>query len=161
MNTFESKFILDKKHFTECYEQSLEYAPKRKFRYSKCLLLVCFGMFIYMMQIEKLSGHLGAFFFILAFIEALSVKYAQAWWVTRQMWSKASNSEVILTVDDEGINTKTDFSEVKILWKDIVEHKLSSKGIILLQENGANSYISEQNVSAEAWSFMLSELKAS
>ncbi|OUS29887.1 hypothetical protein A9Q98_05745 [Thalassotalea sp. 42_200_T64] len=155
---FESKFILDKPHYSECFEQSNTIQPNPIKRHLKAIVLLCFGLFFYMVQIEGLSGHLGAFFFILAFVEVLSVIYAKVWWVTRQMWSKASGSEVAMTLNEQGIEIKSDFSEYLLKWQDIQSFKETDKGVILFPISGGNSYISKTTISADGWRFLKTKL---
>ncbi|WOH37025.1 YcxB family protein [Thalassotalea fonticola] len=155
---FESKFTLSKRHFRECFEQSSSLQPKSKKRYLKALALFCFGLFFYWSQIEGISAHLGMFFFILACVDALSVKFAKSWWVTRQMLSKAAGNEVVIILSDEGINIESDFAKQLLAWSDIKSHQQTEKGIILMPNNGANSYISKSCLNDNAWRYLLEKL---
>lgn len=155
---FESKFTLDKEHYTECYEQSSSLRPQSLKKYSKALMILGFGIFFYMIQIEGLSAHLGAFFFILAFVELLSVVYARSWWVTRQMFSKASGGEVNLTLDTQGIHINSDYANQLLPWDEIESHTFTEKGVIVFPKMGGNSYISESTLSVDGWQYLTSQL---
>lgn len=155
---FESKFTLDKDHYTECYEQSSSLRPQSLKRYFKAAMLVAFGLFFYMVQIEGISGHLGSFFFILAFVEVLSVVYARGWWVTRQLFSKASGGEVNLTLDTQGIHINSDYANQLLLWDEIESHTYTDKGIIVFPKMGGNSYLSKATLSSEGWEYLTSQL---
>ena len=155
---FESKFTLSKRHFRECFEQSSSLQPKTNKRYLKALALFALGLFFYWSQIEGLSAHLGMFFFILAFVDVLSVKFAKGWWVTRQMFSKAAGNDVTITLSDEGINIESDFAKQLLTWPEIQAYQETAKGIVLTATKGVNSYISKSCFSNEAWLFLLEKL---
>lgn len=155
---FESKFTLSKRHFRECFEQSSSLQPQTNKRYFKALALFALGLFFYWSQIEGLSAHLGMFFFILAFVDFLSVKFAKGWWVTRQMFSKAAGNDVTITLSDEGINIESDFAKQLLSWPEIQTYQETDKGIVLTAIKGGNSYISKSCFSDEAWVFLLNKL---
>ena len=155
---FESKFTLSKRHFNECFEQSSSIQPQTKKRYLKALLLLCFGLFFYWSQIEGLSAHLGMFFFILAFVDVLSVRFAKAWWVARQMLSKASGGEVAITLTDDGLNIESDFAQQLFTWPTIQSYTETEKGIILQTHKKGNSYLSKRCFNDDAWQFLLDNL---
>ncbi|WNC71766.1 YcxB family protein [Thalassotalea psychrophila] len=157
---FESKFTLSKRHFSECFEQSSSLQPKTNKRYFKALALFALGLFFYWSQIEGLSAHLGMFFFILAFVDVLSVKFAKGWWVTRQMFSKAAGNDVTITLNDEGINIESDFAKQLLTWSQIQAYQETEKGIVLTAAQGGNSYISKSCFSDDAWLFLLEKLSA-
>ncbi|WNC69203.1 YcxB family protein [Thalassotalea nanhaiensis] len=155
---FESKFTLSKRHFRECFEQSSSLQPKTNKRYLKALALFVLGLFFYWSQIEGLSAHLGMFFFILAFVDALSVKFAKGWWVTRQMLSKAAGNEVTIMLSDDGINIESDFAKQLLAWSDINTYQETEKGIVLMTIKAGNSYISKRCFNDDAWQFLLAKL---
>ena len=152
---FEHKFILDREHFTECFEQSEFLRPQGLKRYTKAIIMFALGFFISAANIEKLSGHLGYFFYILGVVEILSVRFARGWWVTRQMFSKASGSEVTLTLSQEGIQTKSDFVDSFLTWSDIERSQTTDKGIIVFIRSGGNSYISRSVLNDESYQFLI------
>ncbi len=152
---YQTTFTLNKPHYTECFEQSQSLEPKSNRRFIKIGVLVLFGLFFYAVQIEAISGHLGAFFFVLAFVELLSQIYAKSWWVTRQMLSKASGNEVELVLADTGITIKSQYVNQQIKWLDINSTVSTEKGLILKLNNGSNSYLSKSCFTEQAWQFLL------
>jgi len=100
----------------------------------------------------------------LGVIEMVSVYYHQPWWVLRQMFSKASNSEVKLTLDEKGVLTESFYINSRILWSDITEIKETELGFVLFFTLGTSatgkaisskSYVSKSCLSAEAQAFLL------
>lgn len=155
---YQTSFTLNKAHYNECFEQSQSITPKSNRRYFKAGALALFGFFFYLTEIDGLSAHLGAFFFILAFVDVLSVIYAQAWWVNRQMFSKAAGNEVQIELSEVGLEIKSDFVNQVINFADISSVKSTEKGIILMLNEGGNSYISKSHFSDDAWQFLLGKL---
>lgn len=155
---YQTSFTLNKAHYNECFEQSQSITPKSNRRYFKTGALALLGFFFYLTKRDGLSAHLGAFFFILAFVDALSVLYAQAWWVNRQMFSKAAGNKVQIKISETGLEIKSDFVNKVINFADISSVKSTEKGIILMLSTGGNSYLSKNHFSAEAWQFLLAKL---
>ena len=156
---FESTYTLTKTYYRECFDQSEVLRDKSFKRFSKAFFLFLFGMGFYYLQQDSFTNHLGQFFLILAFVESLSVIYARGWWVTRQMFSKASGNDVNLCIDDEGIDIQSDFVKQTILWTQISDYKLTDKGIIIFLKQGGNSYLSKSVISEEAWKFLLTQVQ--
>ncbi|QBY03876.1 YcxB family protein [Thalassotalea sp. HSM 43] len=152
---FEHTFTLDKAHYQECFEQSDHLRQQGPKRYIKAVFLFALGFFISAANIEKLSGHLGYFFYVLGLVEILSVRFAKGWWVTRQMFSKAAGNEVALTIDQEGIHTKSDFVDNLLTWSDISASEVTDKGLILLLKVGGTSYLSRSVLSEQSYQFIV------
>ncbi|WP_350563865.1 YcxB family protein, partial [Psychrobacter sp. CAL346-MNA-CIBAN-0220] len=76
-----------------------------------------------------------------AVLECIAFYYRRPWWVTRQMLSKASGSEVTLTFDEEGIKSSNFYKNTQLLWSDINEVITTERGILLKNKKGMQ-YIS-------------------
>ncbi|MDN3653728.1 YcxB family protein [Thalassotalea ponticola] len=161
MTKFEHTFTLDKAHFVECFEQSASLRQQGWKRYSKALILFALGFFISAANIEKLSGHLGYFFYVLGLVEVLSVRFARGWWVTRQMFSKAAGNEVTLTIDQQGVHSKSDFVDRQCLWSDVERLIKTAKGLILIEKNGAQHYLSKAVLSEQSYAYICQQLQPS
>lgn len=157
--SYSSQFTLSKRHFVECFEQSDSIKEKTPKRFIKVGILALLGLWFYYVQIEGISGHLGAFFFLLAFVEFLSLVYAKPWWVTRQMWSKAAGNDVDLLVDDIGIHIDTGQVKNSYLYTNIETIIDTEKGFILMLANGARQYLSFSCLSEEATEYIKSQVK--
>ncbi len=158
---FLTKFTLDKAHYTECYTQSSTLVHNKK-TYFKASVLAFFGLFI--LLFTPVNAYAAWFVIGLGVVETVSVYYHQPWWVLRQMFSKASGSEVNLTLDDKGVLTESFYFNSRILWSDITEVKDTKLGFVLFFSlgNGATgkvisskSYLSKSCLSAEAQAFLL------
>ncbi len=157
MNTsfnFTSTFILDKAHFNECYSESstLDLSVKA---FLKSGILMLFGLIL--LLFTSVNAYAAWFVVALGILEALSLYYNQPWWVLRQMLSKASNSEVTLTLDEEGVLSKSFYHNSRILWQEITSIEETSLGYILhfnVGENTGKSYLSKSYLSHDAQSYI-------
>ncbi len=59
------------------------------------------------------------FIIVLSVVDVLSVRFAEAWWVWRQMLSKVSNSTVQLVIDDKGIAISSQYQKLELTWSAI------------------------------------------
>ena len=131
MNTpisFTCKFTLDKPHFNECYSQS-NTTDRSVNAYFKAGILMLFGLII--LLFTPVNGYAAWFVIALGILEAVAIYYSQPWWVLRQMLSKASGSEVTLTIDEQGVLSESFYNTGRILWLDVCEIKETSLGFVL------------------------------
>jgi hypothetical protein len=152
--SFTSKFILDKAHFNECYTEStiLELSAKA---FLKSGVLMFFGLIL--LLFTPVNAYAAWFVIALGILEALSLYYNQPWWVLRQMLSKASNSEVTLTIDEQGVLSESFYHNGRILWQDITSIQETSLGFVLHFITGKSkgkSYLSKSCLSAEAQDYI-------
>ena len=153
MNTplsYTSTFVLDKAHFNECYSESstLELSVKTFF---KSGVLMLFGLIL--LLFTPVNAYAAWFIVALGILEALSLYYNQPWWVLRQMLSKASNSEVTLTIDAQGVLSESFYHNGRILWQDITSIKETSLGFVLhfnVGKSTGKSYLSKSYLSNDA-----------
>ena len=155
--SFTSKFILDKAHFNECYSESttLELSPKSFF---KSVVLMAFGLII--LLFTPVNAYAAWFIIALGILEAVSLYYSQPWWVIRQMLSKASNSEVTLTIDEQGVLSESFYHKGRILWQDVTSIEETKLGYVVHFKAGKNtskSYLSKANLSSEAHLYIQSK----
>mgnify|MGYP006135872687 CR=1 FL=1 len=159
--SFSTKFTLDKAHYIECYTQSSTLIHNRK-TYFKASVLAFFGLFI--LLFTPVNAYAAWFVIGLGVLETVGVYYHQPWWVLRQMFSKASNSEVTLMLDELGVLTESFYVNSRILWSDITELKETELGFILFFTLGngvtgkalhSKSYISKSCLSSEAQQFLV------
>ncbi len=155
--SFTSKFTLDKAHFNECYSESatLELSAKAFF---KSGVLMAFGLII--LLFTPVNAYAAWFIVALGVLEALSLYYNKPWWVLRQMLSKASGSEVTLTVDEQGVLSESFYHNGRILWQDITSIQETSLGYVLhfnVGKNVGKSYLSKSYLSSDAESYIQSK----
>ncbi len=160
-NTFSTRFILDKAHYSECYTQSSALVHDKK-TYFKANILTVFGLII--LFATPINPYAAWFVIALGILESVSVYYHKPWWVIRQMLSKASNSEVKLTIDELGILTESFHINSRILWADVTLVTQTDLGFVISFSLGksltgkdiaSKSYISKACLSDEAIAFIL------
>ena len=149
---FSSEFILDREHFSECYEQSALINPAKKMRYNFIGALLLFAFLI--MIFTEQSVAVGLFFIGLAFVEYFSFKYRKAWWLLRQMWSKNSGNRITLSIDDNEIKIISLYQNQSFPWDDIQEIIETPKGIILKLEKNVQNYLSKSSLNEEVINFI-------
>lgn len=152
--SFISTFTLDKAHFNECYSESntLELSAKTFF---KSGVLMMFGLTI--LLFTPVNSYAAWFIIALGILEAVSLYYSQPWWVLRQMLSKASNSEVKLTIDEQGVLSESFYHNGRILWQDITLIEETSLGYVLhfnVGKNTGKSYLSKSYLTSDAQLFI-------
>ncbi|WP_405602168.1 MULTISPECIES: YcxB family protein [unclassified Pseudoalteromonas] len=147
---FTTTYTLDKPYFYECFDESLPYSKRAKPKYFLLVLLVALGLF----GIYGLNDHyLGSFLIMLGVLECVAFYYRRPWWVTRQMLSRASGSEVTLTFDDDGIKSANHYKNYQLAWQDINTVIDTQQGILLQNKSGMQ-YISKQILSSEILDFI-------
>ena len=114
--SYSTSFTLDKAHFRECFDQSVTIDTSIN-AYRKALAFVVVGLLI--LLFTDYEPYLASFIVGLGVVEALSVKYQRAWWVTRQMLGRSSNSTINLTLDETGITTQSALVNFTLNWQDI------------------------------------------
>lgn len=157
MNTsppFVSTFTLDKAHYNECYIESttLELSAKA---FLKSGILMAFGLII--LLFTPVNAYAAWFVIALGILEALSIYYNQPWWVMRQMLSRASNSEVTLTIDEQGILSESFYHTGRILWDDITSIQETSLGFVVhfnVGKSKSKSYLSKAYLTDDAQAFI-------
>jgi len=148
--SYTTQYTLDKDHFRECYTQSM-ITDNSVGAYFKSILLSVSG--ILWVLFTDVNPYAAWFLLLLGALEALSVYYQQAWWVMRQMFSKAANSEVTLTIDEMGITSQSLFAELIIEWQSVKALTVTESGWLVEHAQGKN-YLSNSCLTAQAIEFM-------
>jgi len=153
--SYSTTFILDRNYYSECFEQSvvIEHALRR---YAKALFFMLFGAVLVLFT--EVNHYAAWFVFALGILEAVSIRYQQPWWVTRQMLSRASRSEVKLTIDESGMNTESFYQTSNYIWSDFSAITRTDKGWLLVHAQGKN-YISSQFLSNDAQNYLSSKMQ--
>mgnify|MGYP000020554553 CR=1 FL=1 len=155
--SYTSKFTLDKAHFNECYSQSATLTLCAN-AFLKSAILVLFGVII--LLFTPVNAYAGWFVVALGILEALSLYYHQPWWVLRQMLSKASGSEVTLTLDEQGVLSESFYQNDRILWQDITTIDETSLGYVLhfnIGKSVGKRYVSKACLSSQAQDYIRSK----
>ena len=142
---YTSTFTLDKAYLTECYEQTV--VPQSMVQaYKKAMIFVIIGLAL--LYVPDTSAYLGSFFIGLGAVEAVSVRFARPWWVTRQLLGRSGNNAVKLTVDCDGIHIHSSFVDQQFNWQAIGQIQSTDKGIVLAVK-GQRQYISAKVLTEE------------
>lgn len=164
MNTptsFTCKFTLDKAHFNECYSQS-NTVDRSANAYFKAGILMLFGLII--LLFTPVNGYAAWFVIALGILEALAIYYSQPWWVLRQMLSRASGSEVTLTIDEQGVLSESFYHNGRILWLDVCDIEETTLGFVLhftVGKKTSKSYLSKGNLSNSAQEYIVKRIDLS
>lgn len=147
---YSTTYKLDKSHFSETFDESIT-EENSKNLYMKSIILAVMGSSI--LLFTEMSAYVAWFIVALAAVEALSVRFRKPWWLTRQMISKAANSELTLTIDEKSVSSKSYYVESKILWNDVSKIEQTPQGWMLYHRNGKH-YISGRCLSEPAKKFI-------
>lgn len=149
---YTTQFILDKPYYSECFEQSVSVERSLKL-YTKASIFIGIGT---MLLMTGANNYASWFIIGLGVLEALSVKFKRPWWLLRQMWSRAAGNEVELTIDENGIATKSAYVDTVILWTDIYRLKETEQGFLFTLERG-QSYLSKRYLNQGACEYIRSK----
>ena len=149
--SYSTTYKLDKSHFSETYDESVS-AESVNNRYAKAIILLLVGLIL--LFFTNVTGFLAWFFVGLGVIDALSVKYQKPWWLFRQMLSKAANNELTLTIDEQGVSTKSAMVESQLVWSEIERIESTDRGWLLYPARG-KYYISNRCLSEDAVAFLV------
>ncbi|NTS78003.1 YcxB family protein [Catenovulum sp. SM1970] len=148
--TYTTRYKLDKSHFSETYDESVP-ANHSFSKYKKSLILAVIG--IALLYLTDHSPYFAWFMIGLAAVDALSVRFDKAWWLTRQMISKAANNELTLTINEDGVHSQSIYVNSKISWEDIVKVEQTKQGWLLHLTKG-KTYLSNRCLSDEVIEFL-------
>ncbi|CCQ09786.1 hypothetical protein PALB_6340 [Pseudoalteromonas luteoviolacea B = ATCC 29581] len=148
-------YTLDKPFYRECFEQCAPFSPASKPKYFLLIGLIALGMFaIYGLQ----NNYLGNFMILLAVLECVSYYFKAAWWVQRQWWSRSGGTNVLVTINEQGISTENRGVVMKWLWADFSNAHLSELGVVLVSQQG-NHYLSRSTMPEHAFEFIRHKVK--
>lgn len=141
MLPFNTQFVLSKEYLAECFDQSLPYGKSAKPNFIFPIAFFAAGVgVVYLADQVKV---LGFMLIALAVLELIHIRYRRSWWLIRQTLGRSFNGEVQLTIDENGIQTKTPYTETVVLWKDMKEVIETDLGLILVVKSGGRQYLSK------------------
>ena len=148
---YSSKFVLDKSYFVECYEASADDNLTVK-HFTKSIVLILVGLVS--LFFSQVSAYFGWFMIGLGIVGALGIYYRKPWWLTRQMLSRAANSEIDLVINEAGIETQSRFNQNNLSWENVNQLKVSEHGYLIVMKNQSKHYLSARNLSDDAKAFI-------
>jgi len=147
---YQTSFVLDKSHFSECFDESFVEVSFSK-KYLKAIILGIIGLAL--LFLVGTNNYAAFFVVALSAVEALSIYYKKTWWLWRQMLSKAYNHTVELVVNDKGITIKSFHVNSEMLFENITNCKESKSGLLLTHLNSIN-YVSKSCLSDDVIEFI-------
>lgn len=130
-------YILNREYFSECFDQTANTETSFK-TYFLAIALASIACALFMSESET---YIAWFLLCLSGVELLSIRYKRAWWIARQMISRAAGSKVNIRIDDEGISTQRGDHQQIMLWADITGITRTEKGFVISHATG-NHYLS-------------------
>ncbi len=152
--SYKTTYQLDKAHFQECYSESAIILTSFH-AYKKSIVLIIAGMLLVLFT--QMNPYAAWFVFAIGILEAVSTYYQKPWWVMRQMLSKAAKGNVDLTIDEEGIVSKSYYATLTLLWSEVLLIETTELGWLIKHAKG-RSYISNNNLSEDAILFLTEKL---
>ncbi len=154
--SYSTTYPLDKAHFQECFSESVTVLTPFH-AYKKSIVLIIAGMLLVLFT--QMNPYAAWFVFSLGILEAVSTYYQKPWWVMRQMLSKAAKGDVKLTIDDQGIVSKSFYVTLTLLWSEVLLIEATNLGWLIKHAQG-RSYISNQTLSVDAIEFLTEKLNS-
>jgi hypothetical protein len=148
--SYSTTYQLDKAHFQECFSESVVIVSSIN-AYKKSIVLAVAGMLLVLFT--QMNPYIAWFVFAMGILEAVSTYYQKPWWVMRQMLSKAAKGNVDLTIDENGIESKSFYASLTLLWSEVLLIETTELGWLIKHAKG-RSYISNKNLSEEAVLFL-------
>ncbi len=147
---YQTVYTLDKSHYAETYDESA--TPSQGLKgYLKSIIIMAIGLVL--LSLPGVDSYLGAFLFMLGVVEALSVRFHRAWWLARQLISRAANNDLTLTINEQGIESRSSYVTSLIKWQDVKSIEATSRGW-LIHHNTGKSYLSNRCLSEQAQQYI-------
>ncbi|MFT5100101.1 MAG: hypothetical protein ACI9HY_002227 [Planctomycetaceae bacterium] len=154
MQPLNIQFNLTRDYLAESFDQSLPHGKNAKPNFLFPALMLTAGAGLLFFTEQPMIA--GSMLIALAVLELLHIRFRRAWWLTRQMWGRDKDSDVELTIDEDGIRTQNSHTQTALLWADIERVIETDLGLILVAKSGGQQYLSKSLFSAE----LISEIVA-
>ena len=151
--TYSNTYTLDKPHFNECFTQSVKAGLTWR-DFFKSAVLGVFGLLL--LLFSDVNAYAAWFIVALGAVEAVSIRFRQPFWVTRQMLGKSAGSEVTLEIDQQGLSIKSFYVAQMILWQEISTLKKTPLGWLIIHSLG-KSYLSDVTLSDTVQTYLLAQ----
>jgi len=152
--SYQTSFILDKSHFGECFDESVQVqTPITMYRKGALLMLIGAGLVMF----SELNPYAAWFIFSLGILEVVSSHYKKSWWVARQMLSKVAKAEVTLKIDNNCIHISSFYNDNKMQFSDISQITATENGW-LINHNNNRHYISNRCLDKSAQAFLQAKI---
>tara|TARA_R110002072_G_scaffold31735_18_gene97686 strand:+ start:9542 stop:10075 length:534 start_codon:yes stop_codon:yes gene_type:complete len=147
MQSFTTQFNLTREYLAETYDQSLPHGKSASPNY--WFPAVTFGAGAGLLFLADQPAMAGIILLSMAALELLHIRFRRAWWLARQMFGRGADSDVILTIDEDGIQTQNPTTKTALLWVDVERVIETELGLILVARSGVQQYLSKSLFSTE------------
>ncbi|TWX66200.1 YcxB family protein [Colwellia sp. C1TZA3] len=151
---YQTTFILDKSHFSECYDESVA-VPTFAALYRKGAFLLVIGAGLVMFS--ELNPYPAWFIFSLGLLEIVSSRYKKAWWVARQMLSKVAKAEVSLQINADSVHISSFYNDNRMKFSDIERITATDNGW-LITHHSFRHYVSNRCLDESAKAFLQAKI---
>ena len=141
MQPYTTQFTLSREYLGECFDESKRYNKGTKPNFILPIAMLALGTFALVWTDQPKS--LGFFILVLGVIELLHIRYKRAWWLTRQMLGRTGGQKVTLSLDEQGIETRSGSTTTNTSWADVSTVVETERGLILITSNGGQQYLSK------------------
>jgi hypothetical protein len=155
MKTFTTQFTLSRGYLAECFDQSLPHRKVSAIHTWFPVILLITGLVL--LNLTDQPRYFGWMFLALAALELIHSRYRRAWWLARQTWGRNANAQVTLTINDEGVETLNHDTKTRLSWQEIDHIIETPLGLILVNVNGGQQYLSKSLFSEEYIALMISK----
>ncbi|GAB1620721.1 YcxB family protein [Agarivorans albus] len=158
MQAFKTQFTLSRQYLAECFDQTSPFEKKSAIKkwFPALLLLVGLALLMFTEQ-PKVAGSMLVG---LAVLELIHIRFKRAWWLTRQMWGRSANSEIKLSINNEGIETQNPYTKTSLAWDNVETVIETELGIILVAKTGGRQYLSKSLFPEELVAEIIVKFKA-
>ncbi|BEU03472.1 hypothetical protein OAG1_22720 [Agarivorans sp. OAG1] len=158
MQAFKTQFTLSRQYLAECFDQTSPFEKKSAIKkwFPALLLLVGLALLMFTEQ-PKVAGSM---LIGLAVLELIHIRFKRAWWLTRQMWGRSANSEIKLSINNEGIETQNPYTKTSLAWDNVETVIETELGIILVAKTGGRQYLSKSLFPEELVAEIIVKFKA-
>lgn len=147
MQPLNIQFNLTRDYLAESFDQSLPHGKNARPNFLFPALMLAAGVGLLFFTEQPMIA--GSMLIALAALELLHIRFRRAWWLTRQMWGRSKDSDVELTIDEDGIQTQNSHAQTTLLWVDIERVIETDVGLILVTKSGGQQYLSKSLFTAE------------
>ena len=147
---YSTTYILDKSHYIETYDAS-KLAGNAKRVCIVTVLLAILGFLL--LLFTPISPYAAWFIIALGALEAFSYRFRKPWWLGRQLISKAANTELTLTINEDGLSSRSVHVKSEISWQEVNKIEQTAQGWLLYHAKG-KTYLSGRCLSEAANEFI-------
>jgi len=154
---YKFSITLDKEYFNNCFNESIRYGSKwRKYEFIIGSLFLIAGFSLFAYTHWRLASPI--IFILIGLYELFSPIIKRPFWVRRQTSSKIAGSKVDIIVNNDGIISKSPYSESSIRWSGIEKTIKTPNGILVWPQKGIHFFFPKEYISEEGIEYILSRV---